>query len=906
MHKFKIKIINRINSHKYPVFIFIIISLIVPFLWFYNNNGTFLSHGHSGLLGALYNPHYILKFAPYLITLHDAGGPSVEYYIFYPFATIFSFIIDSFGHNYMYAEMFFLGITIFFSLIFFYLFVIELFENDNDKKLISFISAIFYIFNIFTIFYLRYFGNSQAILYIFPLTSSVLYFFIKGLKTKKFHYSFIVALIVSLFVIILMLPQFYLPGLLFLILFFFIYKILNNKKISGIKNDVVYVLKMFFTVLFVNMWWLINYLTNFFATYKGVKKISVSFMKAVFQKNPFITAGDLLSYLRNETFINNLNFYPKYLHVKHENIYFTPYFILIGFFITFIALIPIFKNPKKYYMFIFLYLFGLYLSIGYAFPFQKLKFWFLKNLPFNLIFQSNSVFLIIIIVSESILLGIGSIIIYEFVKNKFGNKLSIILLSSIIFISCIIYPFPLWYPNTIVGDMHIDYKDKKITTQVKIPYYYNYAKKFLDKTRINYNIILLPLFFPNANFNWHYGYIGGMYFGLLYGHNVIVTPNLQYPQSIILVSMQNYGYPDLQILLGMLSTRYVILQNDIILPKKNIIGNPLYAGLYHYLKYLSKRNLHSILNTSKGVKLVKRYGKLDIYKLSDQYFIPRVWTPKRLIFVNNKLKLRDLDNSVIPITLQNSFKVRTAIFAKLSSQNKQSEKIKNNEINNIVYKYLIQYLLTKKIIDIFSSKNRILNIVETRKKLYTPTIEFKEINPSKYVVIVHNAKISFPLIFNLMYLKGWNVYPQVYPQNTDDKYSKDDYNKTENILKIANKNITFNGNQFISRNINGTIQNNNIPDGHIFQTLFGKPLSSKYHFVANGYANSWWINLNYIKKLGPRYYKVNKNGTIDFEMIIDYWPQRLFYIGIIISGATVLLCVLYLIYDWKKKRVKKF
>ncbi|MHB8291966.1 MAG: hypothetical protein ACYDEG_05825, partial [bacterium] len=359
MNKFKSKIINRINSHKYSVFIFTIISLIVPFLWFYNNNGTFLSHGHSGLLGALYNPFYILKFAPYLITSHDIGGPSAEYYIFYPFAVIFSFVFDSFGHNYMYAEMFFLGITIFFSLIFFYLFVIELFENDNDKKLISFISAIFYIFNIFTIFYLRYFGNSQAILYIFPLTSSVLYFFIKGLKTKKLHYSLIIALIFSLFVIILMLPQFYLSGLIFLVPFFFIYKILNNKKISDIKDDIVYILKMFFIVLFINSWWLIDYLRNFSATYKAVKKISISFMKAVLQKNSFIAAGNLLSYLRNETF-NNLNFYPKYLHVEHENVYFTPYFILIGFFITFITIMPIFKNQKKYYMFIFLYLFGIY------------------------------------------------------------------------------------------------------------------------------------------------------------------------------------------------------------------------------------------------------------------------------------------------------------------------------------------------------------------------------------------------------------------------------------------------------------------------------------------------------------------------------------------------------------------
>ena len=897
MHKFKSKNINRINSHKYPVFIFTMISLIVPFLWFYNNNGTFLSHGHSGLLGALYNPFYIIKFAPYLITSHDVGGPSVEYYIFYPFVVIFSFVFNSFDHNYMYAEMFFLGVTVFFSLIFFYLFVIELFENDNDKKFIAFISTIFYIFNIFTIFYLRYFGNSQAILYIFPLTSSVLYFFIKGLKTKKLYYSLIIALIFSLFVIILMLPQFYLPGLIFLIPFFFIYKIINNKKISDIKNDVVYILKIFFIVLLINGWWLIDYLRNFSATYETVKKSVVgSFMKAVWQNNPFLAAGNILSYLRNETFSDNLNFYPKYLHVMHESVYFTPYFILIGFFITLIAITPLLKNPKKYYIFVFLYLFGIYLSIGYAFPFPKLKFWFLENLPVNLIFQSNSPFLIIIIVSESILFGVGLIIIYGFIKNKFGIISGIILFSFMMFISCIIYPFPLWYPNTIVGNMHIDYQGKKISTQVKIPYYYNYAKKLFDKTKNDYNILILPLFFPNANFNWHYGYIGGMYFGLLYGRNVIITPNLHYPQSIILVSMQNYGYPDLPVLSGMLSTRYIILQNDVILSKINAIGNPIYRGLYHHLKYLSKRDLHGMLDASKGIKLVKRFGKLDIYKLSNKYFLLRVWTPNKLIFINHELKLHDLDDYMVPIMMQNSFKVRTAVFSKLISQNQKLEKLKNNELNNIMNKYSRQYSLTDKTM-VIPSFNKVLKISETAKKIIAPTIEFKEINPSKYAVIIHNAKSSFPLIFNLMYLKGWKLYPQIYPKNGENNY-----HNAGGMLKYGNKDITFLGKKFISQNINGTIQNNNIPNSHILETLFEKSLPSKYHFVANGYANSWWINLNYIKKLGPQYYKVNKNGTIDFKLIIDYWPQRLFYIGIIISGTTFILFGLYLIYDAVKKR----
>ena len=78
-------------------------------------------------------------------------------------------------------------------------------------------------------------------------------------------------------------------------------------------------------------------------------------------------------------------------------------------------------------------------------------------------------------------------------------------------------------------------------------------------------------------------------------------------------------------------------------------------------------------------------------------------------------------------------------------------------------------------------------------------------------------------------------------------------------------------------------------------------MPTKYHFVADGYSNSWWINLNYIKKLGPRYYKVNKNGTVDFELIIDYWPQRLLYIGLIISGSSLFIIIAYLILNFNFK-----
>jgi hypothetical protein len=59
----------------------------------------------------------------------------------------------------------------------------------------------------------------------------------------------------------------------------------------------------------------------------------------------------------------------------------------------------------------------------------------------------------------------------------------------------------------------------------------------------------------------------------------------------------------------------------------------------------------------------------------------------------------------------------------------------------------------------------------------------------------------------------------------------------------------------------------------------------EYHFVANGYANAWYIN---------------KSGS--YEVVLEFWPQKLFYAGVFASLITVVLCVLYL----SKSQVKDF
>ena len=69
----------------------------------------------------------------------------------------------------------------------------------------------------------------------------------------------------------------------------------------------------------------------------------------------------------------------------------------------------------------------------------------------------------------------------------------------------------------------------------------------------------------------------------------------------------------------------------------------------------------------------------------------------------------------------------------------------------------------------------------------------------------------------------------------------------------------------------------------------GRQVPSEYHLMANGYANAWFIN---------------KTGT--YEIILEFWPQNLFYIGSTISIVAIISCVLYVNKDTMKNFYKRY
>ena len=68
-----------------------------------------------------------------------------------------------------------------------------------------------------------------------------------------------------------------------------------------------------------------------------------------------------------------------------------------------------------------------------------------------------------------------------------------------------------------------------------------------------------------------------------------------------------------------------------------------------------------------------------------------------------------------------------------------------------------------------------------------------------------------------------------------------------------------------------------------FETWGKKPIADERHYLVNGYANSWYIT--------PE----DAGGKENYELIVEFWPQRLFYVGLGISLITLMGSLIVLI-----------
>ena len=151
-----------------------------------------------------------------------------------------------------------------------------------------------------------------------------------------------------------------------------------------------------------------------------------------------------------------------------------------------------------------------------------------------------------------------------------------------------------------------------------------------------------------------------------------------------------------------------------------------------------------------------------------------------------------------------------------------------------------------------------------------PKIVFERVNPTKYYIHISEIKEPFWLIFGETFHPLWRLYfaGDVFPEVKNKKIPKIGYNGF-NVSEIPSED------RFILSDI---------------RFLFKKYLSSS-HKPINGYANGWMIDPD------------DLNGQSDCTLILFFWPQSLFCLGLIVVFMFLITSVY--VFVFKRKRYFK-
>ena len=185
------------------------------------------------------------------------------------------------------------------------------------------------------------------------------------------------------------------------------------------------------------------------------------------------------------------------------------------------------------------------------------------------------------------------------------------------------------------------------------------------------------------------------------------------------------------------------------------------------------------------------------------------------------------------------------------------------------------------------------DIDNLNKERITPKITFFKTNPTKYRIRVEGVKEPYTLVFSESFHPGWKVW---IADNTDK-------NRMITLMEITGKTGERITSLFLKDKGYGEIVASYF-DGEIkegthrvtflepatFETWGKKSLPEERHSLVNGYANSW--------KILPE----DANDRENYELIVEFEPQRLYYIGIFISSIALGICLIKIIDSIVRKK----
>ena len=642
--------------------------------------------------------------------------------------------------------------------------------------------------------------------------------------------------------IILLLINTYILSSVLIVACFIIYIIYSYKSLLEKKVVFKYLFSVFLFLL-LNAYWIIVPISQFFQ--KASSSSLLSFYTIEGAKNVLGVVSQQVRlfspFMFSSSYIRNPN-NSLYFFSRPEIVVSSFIILILIFYIVLLGKnVEYFKNRRSLIYFLFiLFLIFFNFSLGTRSPFGWLFTFFWDKVPFFNLFRAIFKFQFVINFSFIILFIIGLSKTAKYVK------------------------YLLLIPMLILMSFYFrDHFFKQLMVTYKIPQYYFDEQANLDKKKLNVNYKIFPdkyygSKFIYTQFDWSSTQWDATnilkYFTR---QTTITTPSSAIEDNSVitndLCNLENHNAArDIGLLkktMALLNIKTIIMQNDIL---KN--RSSCFAEINDLAKY--------------------SIGKLDNYSLSNEETLLKFYVPDKI------------------------FK------QKVNETNKETISENESDITSSFYQDQTNINVTE---------------INTQLKNNTPKLEYKKINPTKYRVIIRKTKVAFPLIFSESFQSGWKAYPISFQRESkDDLTSKvdSDYHifdgnsevqasKSE-LVDFINKGLISNNDNknqidFVSKDINGTIQNDNLKNNGIAETWFKTPLDENDHLEVNGFANSWIIDPNKICN-GNNKCVNNADGSHDMELVVEFWPQRSLDIGLLVSGGGLVGCLIFLAYKWLKNK----
>lgn len=688
------------------------------------------------------------------------------------------------------------------------------------KRIAKLAASFFYMMNPYVL-QIPWHLASGMLMPAYLMSPLILGLFIKSLNSsKRLKYIFILAVV--WFVIGTYgyaNPAFAIVHWLIIFSYLLYYCLINKKENRLIKHAICSTSILIILWLSLNLFWIMPYGSVIFEQQRAVSASSLGFPSNL--ETFKLNSGKLLDVLR----LGGLwSFHGEWMKgVPYHNwarFYLTWPFILINFLIPFFSFLPLLKRSEYRktgcIYFSILAIMGLFLVKGTKPPLGNVNIWLYQYIPLlGTAFRGNiQKWGLMLTLAVTPLLGLGVCYTGNFLSNRFGKRLSFLGVVCIFIMLFIMLAFPFWN-----GDVVFSGGGMVPSARIKVPEYYYQFKEWTKENKNNERIFSLPL---SENGNTIYlwedtGYAGGDIIRFFSAKPVIYI-NTGRGYEIPLLLGKQIEKRSSQVctkrLFRLLNVKYILLHRDI-----------NWELVKHHPWWL-KHNL----NNQDGIRWDRNFGKLDLYKIDDKYFLPRIYSSTTPTVVG------DIDDLVL-LTETKYLDGKPVLLFKGKGRGKGKGEVK-------------------------------VDVKGEGKRKEEPEIIFKRINPTKYLVRVKGAKMPFWLVFSESFHKQWRIYNKVEVEKKEDgafgeivaDYPKLKVKEARHLQKFTPQDIKF---------------------------LLRKPLNVEHHLV-NAYANGWYVEPN---KLGL--------GE-DFTLVIYFWSQTLFYLGLGISGLTLLFCIGYLL--WKRRR----